>query len=205
MRAHTPHRANERIEMPIVIYGLQCLQNGFTYVGRSTDHRRRWRVHRRLLQRGVHTVAEMLADWQKFGESGFAVQVLEVLPHDVELPGARAAELRWHVHFARLGLLYNAPACPMCNQPYDLGAMHDFDLSDETASRKTAAPRARKPHTEKEVPGEAAHEARVQSRASEKPRARRLSPNRQRPTPQDGDLHAGTEFYTPGRRLALPR
>jgi hypothetical protein len=165
--------------MSIVIYGLQCLENGFTYVGRSTDHRKRWRVHRRLLQRGVHTLVEMLADWRRFGESGFAVRVLEVLPHDVELPGARAAELRWHAHFARLGLLYNAPACPMCGQPHDLGAMTDFYPSPETASRDAAAPPARKPRTEKDVPDEAAHEeARAQSRAGEQPRARRLSPHR---------------------------
>jgi GIY-YIG catalytic domain len=119
--------------MTIVIYGIECLKSGMTYVGHSTDPRRRWRIHRLLLKRGVHHVADMLADWRTFGESGFAVRVLEALPYGVAPQVARAAELRWRAHFAQLGLLYNVPRCPMCGRPHDLnsGEIVGLDPSGE--------------------------------------------------------------------------
>jgi hypothetical protein len=132
--------------MSIIIYGIECLENGATYVGHSTDHKTRWRIHRRLLKKGVHGVADMLADWRTFGESGFAVRVLEVLPYGVEPPVAQAAELRWRAHFARLGRLYNVPRCSMCGRPHDLdsGEIVGLEPSDDTAPLDTAATRARR-------------------------------------------------------------
>ena len=122
--------------MSTVVYGVQCVKNGFTYVGRSTDHRKRWRIHRRLLKRGAHTVAGMLADWRKFGESGFDVRVLEPLAYDVGPEAARAAERRWQNHYARLGLLYNAPQCAMCGRPYDLDEEDDGKPTAQRSSRR---------------------------------------------------------------------
>jgi hypothetical protein len=93
--------------MPKVVYGIECIENGFTYVGLSSAYRQRWRQHRSELRRERHYVARMIADWRKHGRAGFRARVLEELPHDVEQSDARAAELRWQAHFARLGRLYN--------------------------------------------------------------------------------------------------
>ena len=82
-----------------VVYAVECRKNGFTYVGLSSDYRRRWREHRSELRRGVHNAANMIADWRKHGESVFAVRVLEVLQHDANPQDARAAELRRQAHF----------------------------------------------------------------------------------------------------------
>ena len=60
--------------MSMVIYAIQCRENGLTYVGRSTDHRKRWHIHRRMMKSGVHSIPQMVADWRKFGEAGFAMK-----------------------------------------------------------------------------------------------------------------------------------
>jgi hypothetical protein len=105
--------------MTTVIYAVECLANGFVYVGLSTDYKRRWRIHRSQLRRGIHPARNMLADWRKHDEDAFEVRVLEVLPYDVETPDAQKEELRWQAHFARLGRLYNVPVCRMCCRPFD--------------------------------------------------------------------------------------
>jgi predicted GIY-YIG superfamily endonuclease len=103
--------------MLTVIYAVECLKNHFTYVGLSSDYKRRWRQHRSLLRRGLHATEKMIADWREHGESAFAVRVLEMLPHGMRMPDAQKAELRWQAHFARLGRLYNAPKCTLCGRP----------------------------------------------------------------------------------------
>ena len=132
--------------MSMVIYAIQCLNNGLTYVGRSSDHRKRWNIHRRMMKSGVHSIPEMVADWRKFGEDGFAIRVLEGLPYDVKPHVAKAAESRWQMHFAKLGLLYNPPRCSMCLRPYDLSAVDiaDIESPDQIASEGEVARRVRK-------------------------------------------------------------
>jgi hypothetical protein len=105
--------------MPKVVYAIECVQNGFTYVGLSSAYQERWRHHRYELRSERHSVAKMIADWRKHGRAGFRVRVLEELPHDVEQRDAWAAELRWQAHFARLGRLYNERKCPMCGRPFE--------------------------------------------------------------------------------------
>lgn len=131
--------------MSMVIYAIQCRENGLTYVGRSTDHRKRWHIHRRMMKSGVHSIPQMVADWRKFGEAGFAVRVLEALAYDVEPHVAKAAESRWQLHFARLGLLYNPPRCSMCLRPYDLDSVDiaDIESPDQIASEGEVARRVR--------------------------------------------------------------
>src|SRR5262245_23955704 len=70
--------------MPKVIYAIECIKNGFTYVGLSSAYQERWRHHRYELRTNRHRVAKMIADWRKHGRAGFTVRVLEELPHDVE-------------------------------------------------------------------------------------------------------------------------
>jgi hypothetical protein len=131
--------------MSMVIYAIQCLNNGLTYVGRSTDHRKRWHIHRRMMKGGVHSIPQMVADWRKFGEDGFAIRVLEALAYDVKPHVAKAAESRWQMHFAKLGLLYNPPRCSMCLRPYDLNAVDitDVESPDQIASEGEVARRVR--------------------------------------------------------------
>jgi hypothetical protein len=102
-----------------VVYAIECSKNHFTYIGLSSDYKRRWRQHRSLLRRGLHNEKNMILDWRRFGERVFEVRVLEVLPMGVKPHDAQAAELRWQAHFARLGRLYNAPKCAMCGRPFE--------------------------------------------------------------------------------------
>jgi GIY-YIG catalytic domain len=105
-----------------VIYAVECVENGFIYVGYSANHLLRWRTHRRLLRRKIHASAKMIEDWHKYGPDAFAMRVLEILPPSIEIRDARQVELRWQGHFARLGLLYNEPKCSVCGRPYEFAA-----------------------------------------------------------------------------------
>jgi hypothetical protein len=115
--------------MSTVIYGIECLENGRTYVGHSNDHKRRWRDHCRLLKRGAHSVPGMLDDWRTYGESAFALRVLEALTYDVEPHVAPQAILRWQDHFGRLGRLYNPPQCAMCGRPLEYSTNGSLDAA----------------------------------------------------------------------------
>jgi hypothetical protein len=78
----------------------------------------------------------MIADWREYGESAFAVRVLEILPYGMRMQDAQKAELRWQVHFARLGCLYNAPKCTLCGRPLKKFASTDpgVDVPDAAGS-----------------------------------------------------------------------
>jgi GIY-YIG catalytic domain len=128
--------------MLIVIYAVECLRSGFTYVGLSSDYKRRWRQHRSLLRRGLHATSTMIADWRKHGESAFELRVLEVLPYGTRTQEAEKAELRWQAHFARLGRLYNAPKCTLCGRPLDNFATAP---SAPNSRRQIRSPAARRP------------------------------------------------------------
>jgi hypothetical protein len=97
------------------------------------------------MKSGVHSIPQMVADWRKFGEAGFAMRVLEALAYDVEPHVAKGAESRWQLHFARLGLLYNPPRCSMCLRPYDLDSVDiaDIESPDQIASGGEVARRVR--------------------------------------------------------------
>jgi hypothetical protein len=125
----------EGSHMLTVIYAIECLRNGFTYVGLSSDYRRRWRQHRSELRRGLHNAANMLVDWRKYGESAFGPRVLEVLPYGAAPCDAHKAELRWQAHFARLGRLYNEPKCIMCGRPLENVMATSLDTEAPDAGR----------------------------------------------------------------------
>jgi hypothetical protein len=143
--------------MLTVIYAVECLRNGFTYVGLSSDYRRRWRQHRSELRRGLHNAANMLVDWRKYGESAFTVRMLEVLPYGAGPRDAQKAELRWQAHFARLGRLYNEPKCIMCGRPLEnvMGTSLDIEAPDAgPADRHAPAAHSRRPPAERAGPAE---------------------------------------------------
>jgi hypothetical protein len=126
---------SREVNMNTVIYAVECLRNGFTYVGLSSNYKGRWRQHRSELRRGIHNAANMLIDWRKYGESAFGVRVLEVLPYGAGLRDAQKAELRWQAHFARLGRLYNEPKCIMCGRPLENVMATSLDTEAPDAGR----------------------------------------------------------------------
>jgi GIY-YIG catalytic domain-containing protein len=143
--------------MLTVIYAVECLRNGFAYVGLSSDYKRRWRQHRSELRRGLHRTANMLVDWRKYGESDFGVRVLEVLPYGAVAREAEKAELRWQAHFGRLGRLYNEPKCIMCGRPLEnaMGTSLDVEAPDAgRAGRHAPAGHMREPPAERAGPAE---------------------------------------------------
>lgn len=64
------------------IYRITNLRNGKTYVGSSTNIRRRWNHHRGALRRGVHANTYLQASWRKYGEAAFEFVVVEALERD---------------------------------------------------------------------------------------------------------------------------
>jgi hypothetical protein len=117
-----------------VIFAIECRDTGFAFVGHSIDYRDRWRKIRRHLNKGVHTVPEMNADWRKYGPSAFTVRAVEALPEEATAHDVRSAEKRWRAHFARLGRLYNPPTCPMCGRPFDLSEMVSADEKPDSVA-----------------------------------------------------------------------
>jgi len=91
----------------VVIYALECLENGKAYVGSTKANlAKRLREHRCLLRSGSHKCAGLLADWQQHGEPRFRIVELEKWD-DLTLPARRESELRWMEVYAEKGLLYN--------------------------------------------------------------------------------------------------
>jgi hypothetical protein len=170
--------------MPTVVYAVECSKNGFTYVGYSADYKRRWRAHRRMLRRGLHSVRSLTADWQKYGEQAFALKVLEVLPYNIDLSQARDAELHWQDRYARLGRLYNERKCPMCGSAIG----HDTSLIVEpgVAGGDQASPTGADCHAmarpaEDQEPAEAAdRQPRRKRQVSQGPAKRRRARARHR-------------------------
>jgi len=74
------------------IYAIINMVNGKQYVGSAVDIRRRWLVHRWELRRGTHHSGILQRAWVKYGEHGFAFEVLEELADSQALV---PAEQRW--------------------------------------------------------------------------------------------------------------
>lgn len=82
------------------IYAIRCKENGKVYVGRTKDVALRMRNHFSEMARGrkgyyenrVWHKSEFQKDYEKYGESGFEVYVLET---NVPYPDSIARELYW--------------------------------------------------------------------------------------------------------------
>jgi group I intron endonuclease len=59
------------------IYAIHSSINGRTYIGHSSDIRRRWIDHRKGLRRGNHDNPHLQNAWDKYGEEAFEFVVLE--------------------------------------------------------------------------------------------------------------------------------
>lgn len=60
------------------IYKITCTVNGKIYIGSSVNIYRRWRDHKNELRRGVHSNSHLQRAWNKYEESTFIFEVLEV-------------------------------------------------------------------------------------------------------------------------------
>jgi group I intron endonuclease len=92
-----------------VVYVVECVANGFAYVGCSSAKlNRRMNEHMSLLRKGKHSAAKMLEDWRIYGRDGFVLKVVERLPDKAPVEQRREAELKWMRHYESMGKLYNA-------------------------------------------------------------------------------------------------
>lgn len=88
------------------VYQIRSLESGKVYIGSAINLRRRWWKHRKDLRGGAHTNKHLQAAWNKYGEAGFAFEVLELVLE----PFLTAREQVWmnkmHSHSRQYG--YNA-------------------------------------------------------------------------------------------------
>lgn len=74
------------------VYAITNKANGKMYVGSARNIEVRWHAHRNMLRAGKHHSFYLQRAWNKYGEDGFILQVLERVEKDGDL---RAAEQRW--------------------------------------------------------------------------------------------------------------
>jgi group I intron endonuclease len=111
-----------------VIYAITNTLNGKQYIGQTSNFRARWKLHRRLLKRGVHHCAHLQHAWNKYGPEAFAFIIVEYVDDRTQLT---AREQAW---FDATPDRYNtAPAA---------GTPLGITLSAETRLRQSRAARA---------------------------------------------------------------
>lgn len=69
---------------PMGVYRVKNLKNGKSYVGFAANLQARLNRLKFELKYGTHVNAELLGEWKSFGESAFAIEVLDVLDHSEE-------------------------------------------------------------------------------------------------------------------------
>ena len=62
------------------IYMIEHTVSGRCYIGSTVDVRKRFRVHRRELNAGVHANRSLLNAWNKYGERAFEFRIIERCP-----------------------------------------------------------------------------------------------------------------------------
>ena len=68
---------------PRTVYALKQRETGRVYVGSSTNVKKRICEHRSALKRHAHTVGDLQADYEAYGES-FDVEELDVIESEAE-------------------------------------------------------------------------------------------------------------------------
>jgi len=62
------------------VYRISCIPTGKVYVGSARSIRRRWRRHVALLTTGAHHNRHLQRAWNKYGETAFRFDVVELVP-----------------------------------------------------------------------------------------------------------------------------
>lgn len=61
------------------VYRITCLPSQKVYIGSTNDLARRWTEHRKMLRGGRHPNIHLQSAWNKYGESQFIYEVLELI------------------------------------------------------------------------------------------------------------------------------
>jgi group I intron endonuclease len=75
----------------VLIYKIECLENGKVYIGQTKNLRKRWDEHKYELRKGVHHSTHMQRAWTKFGEENFKFSVIE----ECSTENADTSEKKW--------------------------------------------------------------------------------------------------------------
>lgn len=71
----------ERLSDNRGVYAIRCEATGTTYVGASGDIATRIIIHKSLLRLGKHYNDALQKDWDFYGESAFAFELIEYVPY----------------------------------------------------------------------------------------------------------------------------
>lgn len=70
---------DKRSNIQIGIYQIRNISNGKIYVGSAASGvKRRWRLHKRMLISNIHHSPHLQRSWNKYGESCFSFEILEL-------------------------------------------------------------------------------------------------------------------------------
>lgn len=88
------------------VYVVSCVDTKKIYIGASYNVEKRLMNHRASLRSNKHPIKEMQEDWNKFGESSFKFQILEVAQTPNELYSLEDKYI-WGFHELNSNCLYN--------------------------------------------------------------------------------------------------
>lgn len=114
------------------IYVLTCV-NRKVYIGQATNFRRRATTHYSALRKGRCRNPPLQAAWNKYGDNGFTIQILET-----QIPTMRAtlcdSENRWMNTYRALSIpLFNI--CPAAES--QLGAKRSLEVRQRMSASRT--------------------------------------------------------------------
>ncbi len=70
----------------IGIYSITCRTTGTSYIGSTTvSFKKRWRKHRQRLAHNYHENSYLQNAWNKYGESDFLFEVVEVIKNKLDI------------------------------------------------------------------------------------------------------------------------
>lgn len=90
-------------ELKSGIYKITCLENGRVYIGQAKNILSRWTEHRSKLNGNYHINKHMQSAWNKYGESNFIFEVLELCENDK----LNEKEINYILEAKKFGKIFN--------------------------------------------------------------------------------------------------
>lgn len=119
----------------VTIYALTCMFNGKAYIGCTAGNiAKRFREHRCMLNTGLHTEPDLLADWLLHGAQNFIMRSIIILEDDATLHAKRCMEKFVMGQFKTRGLLYNRNES--CFEPTRAAQLKGQPLATATVGNK---------------------------------------------------------------------
>ena len=144
----------KRSDMPIIphaagVYKITCTANGKVYIGSTVDLCNRWREHRNKLRAGQGISKHFQNAWNKYGESAFTFEVVELVMFVEELRDREQYWLdRYQAYNSRKGFNKGRiAASPFFGQTHDDAAIEKIraaardDMTPEKLAKMEAARR----------------------------------------------------------------